>query len=97
VVQGGAIEACSSGTCRPLQTNSDAGGTLYGYESGWTPTIFTRTLTVCYVQSAGGCNATKSDEVQITSEVSWRTGSFQPRTFTISENLYRWIQDGSGV
>ncbi|HEY4521404.1 MAG TPA: prepilin-type N-terminal cleavage/methylation domain-containing protein [Candidatus Paceibacterota bacterium] len=99
VVQGGAIEACSSEPCRSLQTNSDAGGTLYGYESGWTPTIFTRTLTVCYVQPppSEDCNSNETDEIQITSSVSWRTGSFQPRTFTISENLYRWIQDGSGV
>ncbi|HEY4526360.1 MAG TPA: hypothetical protein VJK53_00685 [Candidatus Paceibacterota bacterium] len=98
VVEGGAIEACSSGTCQPLQTNSASGGTLYGYESGWTPTIFTRTLTVCYLQQNGVCDGgPPTNEIQITSSVAWRTGSFQPRTFTISENLYRWIQDGSGA
>ncbi len=80
-----AITECS-GDCPPLQTD----GTLYGYQSGWADTNFTRTIKAAFVGSG-------QDEMRITVTVTWRTGAFQTRTFSISENLYRWVQDGSAV
>lgn len=72
-------------TCPPLQTD----GELYGYESGWADTRFTRSVFVAFVDDG-------SDEVRVSVSVAWRTGAFQTRTFTISQNLYRWVNDGSG-
>lgn len=80
-----AITTCN-GTCPPLQTD----GTLYGYQSGWTPTNFTRTVKAHFVGSG-------QDEIRVTVTVSWQTGAFQSRTFSISENMYRWVQDGSSA
>jgi len=65
-------------------------GTLYGYESGWTDTNFTRTVKV---HAVGGAQ----DEIRVTVTVTWRTGSFQTRSFSISEDMYRWVNDGSGA
>lgn len=76
----------SSGICPPLRTD----GTLYGYNSGWTPTTFTRSVRAEFV---GG----SLDEVRVSVTVSWKSGSFQTRSFTISENLYRWVEDGSAA
>jgi prepilin-type N-terminal cleavage/methylation domain-containing protein len=89
-----AIATCAS-TCPPLQTD----GTLYGYSAGWTATNFTRTVYACYVQqiSPGTCNGTPSDEMHLSVTVTWQTGAFQTRSFSISENLYRWVNDGSGA
>jgi hypothetical protein len=90
------VTPCSSGTCIPLQTD----GTLYGYNgtppsSPWLNTQFTRIMTACFVQTDGTCTAAVTDEVKITATVSWQTGSIKKRTVNISENLYRWIADGS--
>ena len=73
-------------TCPPLKTD----GELYGYQNGspWVATRFTRTVRA---EPVSGNN----DEVRVSVTVSWRSGSFQTRTFTISENLYRWIADSS--
>lgn len=79
-----AIINCDT-TCPPLETD----GTLYGYNAGWTPTNFTRTVKAQFVGSG-------QDEIRVTVTVTWRTGAFQARTFSISENMYRWVQDGSG-
>lgn len=80
------------GVCTPLTTDD----TLYGYGLA-KPTIYTRTLISCYVQSDGSCNGTVSDEVRITASVTWRTGGIQTRTVSVSENLYRWVSDGSAA
>ena len=80
-----AISTCSE-ICPPLQTD----GTLYGYETGWTDTYFTRTVKAAFV-------AGTQDEIRISVTVSWKTQSFQERSFTISSDLYRWVNDGSGV
>jgi prepilin-type N-terminal cleavage/methylation domain-containing protein len=89
------IEPCPPSGCPALQTD----GNLYGYDQDtehWQSTNFTRTLTACYVQSDGTCTALpKTDEMHITATVSWPTASQQLRTFTIYENLYRWVNDGS--
>lgn len=87
-----AISTCS-GTCEPLETD----GTVYGYDpdsSVWAPTHFTRTIRACYVQGSGLCNSTVSDEMRVTVTVSWPTPSMQTRTFSISANFYRWVNDG---
>ncbi len=80
-----AISTCS-GTCPPLQTD----GTLYGYNSGWTNTNFTRTVLVSYV-------AGTQDEIRVSVTVTWQTQGIQARSFTISSDLYRWVPDGSGA
>ncbi len=73
-------------TCPALQTN----GSLYGYNSGWTDTNFTRTVRAHYVGSG-------TNEVKVTVTVSWHTGAFQTRTVTISESFFRWVEDGSAA
>jgi prepilin-type N-terminal cleavage/methylation domain-containing protein len=84
-----AIVDCSAdglqgGACAPLQTD----GTLYGYQSGWQNTNFTRTVHASYMNG-------NHDEVRITVTVSWQTGALQSRNFSISENLYRWVKDNA--
>lgn len=73
------------GGCDPLRNN----GEFYGYGSGdgWEDTRFTRSVRANFV--------TGSDEVRIEVEVAWRTGVFREQSITISQNLYRWINDGS--
>ncbi len=89
-----AIVECG-GPCPPLKTN----GTLYGYDSSWTTnSIFTRTVVACYIQSNGNCTSIPvTDEMRVSVTVSWKTGSIQSRSFSISENMYRWINDGSAA
>jgi len=79
------MELCS-GTCDPLKND----GELYGYGLGaeWEDTRFTRTVRALGI--GDGIN-----EIRVSVEVSWTTGSFQERSFTISENLYRWVEDGT--
>ncbi len=81
--------ACTGGSCPPLQL--DPTQTFYGYGSGWTDTRFTRTVEVATVASEGGV----PQEIRISVTVSWRTGSFQTRSFTIRQNLYRWVNDAT--
>lgn len=78
------LTACS-GACSPLQTD----GEFYGYRAGWDDTAFTRTVTANYVNG-------NNDELRVEATVSWTTGAYQRRTFTLSENLYRWLTDVSG-
>ncbi len=72
-----------NGKCSPLQKD----GTLYGYNSGWAATNFTRSATAQYV--AGSSN----DEIKVAVTVRWQTAAYQVRSFTLSENMYRWIND----
>jgi len=84
-----AMHVCPSTGCPPLQTD----GELYGYDVdtvNWITTNFTRTLRASYVGSS-------HDEIRIAVTVSWPTVSRQIRTFTIYENLYRWVNDGSAA
>ena len=74
-----------SGTCPPIQTD----GELYGYQNGWSDTNFTRSVTATYVPS------TSNNEIKISVTVVWQTAALQQRTFTLSENLYRWLYDAS--
>jgi len=74
------IELCNFSECPPLRHN----GELYGYGEGveWQDTRFTRTLRT---ESLG------EDEFRVFVEVSWRTGTLPPRSFTIASNLYKWV------
>lgn len=84
------------GTCTdsPLKTD----GTLYGYgtdpcatnELGWTATQFSRELRADFVPGS-------ADEIRVSVTVSWRTATAQVRSFTIYENMYRWVEDGSAA
>ncbi len=82
-----AMETCS-GACPNLQLSPD--GTLYGYGAGWTPTKFIRTLRASYVGES-------TDEIQLSVTVSWQTDAGRIRSFSIYENVYRWIIDGSAA
>lgn len=86
---------CQAEGCPPLQWN----GELYGYRpncamptsdcgagEGWENTRFTRAVRAEFLPEG-------DDEVRVSVEIRWRTGSFQTRSFTISENLYRWVED----
>lgn len=72
------------GICEPLKTN----GTFFGYgtDSTWQPTRFTRSVTAIVVEG-------NPDEIKIAVEVRWRSGAIQERSFTMKENLYRWVPD----
>ena len=86
-----ALTLCQGGVCPPLETRQVDG--IYGYSggaSGWATTNFTRIVTATFI--AGTTN-----EIKVTATVSWHTGSYQTRSFTISENLYRWVNDGSAA
>jgi prepilin-type N-terminal cleavage/methylation domain-containing protein len=86
-----AITVCSGGVCPPLQTD----GTLYGYDPSWTATNFTRTVTAHFVKNPDGSD--DQNEVRLTVTITWQEGAIvTPRSFSISENLYRWVNDGSG-
>ncbi len=76
--------ATCAGACTALQTDGD----LYGYQSGWTDTRFTRTVRAEFVEGT-------QDEIRIAVTVTWEAGARQTRTFTLYENLYRWVNDGS--
>jgi type II secretory pathway pseudopilin PulG len=77
--------ALCNGVCSVIQL--DPSGSLYGYGAGWTDTNFTRTVTATYV--AGSNN----DEIKVSVTVSWQTAAYEARSFTLSENMYRWIND----
>ena len=81
--------ACVSGTCTPIQI--DPTQTFYGYGSGWTDTRFTRTVQAQSVSEQDGV----PQEIRVSVTVSWRTGTFQTRSFTIRQNLYRWVSDAT--
>ncbi len=86
--------------CPPLSSD----GSLYGYPIGGE-----QTCTSGVVSGTGGCwgasNFTRTvrtlagisgnpDEIRISVDVAWKTGSLTPH-FTISENLYRWVQEAT--
>ena len=82
-----AIQDCG-GACPALQT--DPGETLYGYEDGWNPTPYTRTVSAEYV--GGG-----TDEIRITVTVTREAGSRQLPPIILHANLYKWVADGGGI
>jgi Tfp pilus assembly protein PilV len=105
-VASGALDTCEAGGCPPLQTN----GSVYGYSPGcepasggswgtvdcgtqgaWTDTTFVRTVRAYLL------NPSDPDELRVSVTVSWKQGSFQTQSFTINEDLYRWIAGGGSV
>ena len=81
-----------SGTCPALRTDGKfyaygAVGTtlIYDNQPGWVSTRFTREVRAQFIEG--------TDEIRVSATIRWRTGSFQERSFTISENLYRWLDD----
>ncbi len=88
-----AITTCDTGTCPPLQTD----GTLYGYgfcSDSSCDTKFTRTIRAHFVNN-GENNG--QDELRITVTITWQEGAIvAPLSFSLSENLYRWVNDGVG-
>lgn len=73
--------------CDPLQT--DPAQTFYGYESEWEDTRFVRTVRAEFVDGT-------ENEIRVTVTVS-RDGEGLFPAVTIRENLYRWLDDGSGT
>lgn len=97
---GTAIHECTTGTCPPLRTD----GTFYAYgpvgtadiyteSPGWSGTRITRTVRAQWVACPGEQTCSNTDEVRISVTVSWRTSSDRTRSFTISQNVYRWVSD----
>ena len=74
--------------CTVLKTDQSTG--LFGYDPTWTDTAFTRTV---LVQTVWSDAAGVPQELRVSVTISWKTGSYQTRQFTISENLYRWVND----
>lgn len=85
-----AIAECATGTCPPLR--ADSSGAFYGYDGGWTPTRFTRTVHAQFVKNPDG--STNQDEIRVASTVEWVSGKIS-RQFVLYENLYRWVSDGA--
>ena len=77
-----------SGTCPNLQTDPDK--TLYGYGAGWTDTIFKRTIHTEFVDD-------DENEIRITVTVTRESGVRTFPAVVLRENLYRWVEDGSGI
>ena len=91
------MTTCGQTGCPYLQVDSAA--SLYGYDPQWTSTYFKRILRACYIQPTPTytCNSTPSDEMRVTVTVTWPTASQQTRSFTIYDDLYRWVNDGSAA
>jgi len=82
------ITPCS-GACPLLRTDDN----LYGYGgAGWYDTDFRRTVRASFV--AG--NENPQDEIVVTVTVERVGGLRPPPAVTITENLYRWVEDGIG-
>lgn len=81
---GNSMLSCPSGVCPSLKSD----GEFYGYDSGWDETSFTRTVTTNFVDAA-------QDELRVSVTITWKTGAYQIRTFTISESMYRWLPDST--
>ena len=73
------IARCSGvGSCPPLRQDSGTG--FYGYNAAWSPTIFTREITLASINA---------DEIAVTVTVSW-SKSIVNRQFKARENLLNW-------
>ncbi|HEY4488799.1 MAG TPA: hypothetical protein VJB97_04745 [Candidatus Paceibacterota bacterium] len=79
-----------SGDCPRLQVDvNDPGLYAYGFCGEDCETKFTRTLRASFV---GG---SAENEIKLVSTVTWETNTGRPRSFVITANLYRWVNDGS--
>ena len=84
--------------CPPLQTN----GSVYAYSpncssdgtkwltldcgtsQGWSDSSFTRTVNAHLINN-------NPDEMRVNVTITWQQGSFKTSTFSIYEDLYRWV------
>lgn len=80
-------DADGTAACSPLQT--DPAQTFYGYQSGWIDTPFIRTVRAEFVDGS-------NNEVRLTVTVTRPGGGVFPSVI-LTENLYRWVEDGSGT
>lgn len=77
-----AVKSCPSGTCPNINIHKGMG--LYGYDntSGWTPSSFTRTISILPIGS-------DDKEAVLSVKVSWTTSLFSPvREFSAKELLF---------
>lgn len=72
------LASCGSGTCPTVRTDTTNG--FYGSNPAWTPTPFTRSITLTQISS---------DEVQIVVTISWSKG-LSNRSFRVRENIMNW-------
>lgn len=87
-----ALQSCGVSACAPLKiycstAPNGLASCVYGYTSGGTNTVFTRTIKAYLV------NSSDKDELRVAVTVSWYEGTIA-QNFTINEDLYRWVQDG---
>jgi len=75
-----------NGACELLEYNNNLSLYGYGATADWAATRFTRSVAVTMV-------GTSNDEIKVAVEVRWRSGAFQERAFTMSENMHRWLPD----
>ncbi|GEM_PF-452314 len=88
---------CSGGSgdqCPFLQTDPES--TFYGYDEGWNDTKFRRTVIAEFLTNPEDGTENR-DEVRLSVTVSWQTGTYNSREIAIFENLYRWVEEGSGA
>ncbi len=89
-----ALVGCNSNPCSVSASTLETNGQLYGYGgSGWTPTNFQRSASASVVWSDSGGNA---QEIQVIVTVSWQTAAYKTQSVTLSENLYNWVNPGTG-
>jgi len=79
------IQACGAGCVAVL--NVDANG-IYSHSAGGTPTKYRRTVKVVTVCSGSGC----PEEVMVTSTVNFITSSGGPKSVSVTEDIYNWLQ-----
>ncbi len=90
------VKDCPTTGCPVLKASETSSLYGYGTSNDWKDTYFTRKVRACYVQTDGTCTGNQTDEMRITVTVSWITKNGQTaKPFVISENLYRWVQDGA--
>ena len=84
------ITSCidTGGTCPALDINNG----LYTYAGN--PTNFTRTMTAAIVWSD---SAGTAQEIRVVSTVSWQTAAYRTQSVTLTENLFNWVNPGSGL
>lgn len=79
------ITVCG-GTCELLRTD----GNLYGYGSGWVDTGFRRTARASFTDGT-------QNEITVRVTVDRVSSTRPPPPVVINANLYRWVEDGSGI
>lgn len=73
------------GVTECLDTKLRHDGVFYNYETG-ADTRFARSVLVTP-------SADFDNEAVISVTVSWQTGSYKPRSFTLQEHLYNWVPE----